>query len=293
MSLTNMLRGVVLGISFAACNASSSDTPRQREQAECDNISQAELNRAFGYARRELETHGTEVRSAVFNDREGFAELADLVTYYAGCTSSRRSGPSPNQSDGALSYCGPGAVAMENFSFYPGDCLNGVCEVHDECYDGLLEELIDEDQQLCLWSNYTQSCDTDFFRGYEECREANECGFYCKLIGVIALNLVAIEEKYADFGPGCAWNEKYTPPKDKEPKDKKEPEGVDWGLRNLCSDFVDRMKRCDVEYLPPTFNDLLAGDGCVSENKALEKNRDLFECNYEKTCGDFERCVER
>lgn len=237
-----------------------------------------------------METHGQDVRSGILNDPAQFTELANLVIYYTDCAPSRRQGPSQCAT---ISYCGPGTDESCPL-FYPGECLNEICEEHDSRYD----EILDEEGQLCLWSDQTRAADTSFFQGYERCNDNDECGFYCKLIGTIALNLTAIEHKYDDFGPGCLWKGGYNIPKDEEKeKEKKEPKDkqkeIDWELRNLCSEFIDRMKRCDVTYLPPALEKLLAGEGCVSDNTVLERNRDLFECTYEKTCNNFEECVEK
>ena len=298
MSLTTTLRNVVMGL-WMACTPSPNDTSPAIPE-ECDTLSQTEFDQAFGSARREMEGQGREVRSAILNNPQQFTELANLVMYYTGCVSSRRQGPGECAT---ISYCGPGTDESCP-RFFPGNCLDGMCYTHDRCYDNILEE----EKQLCLWSDQTRGCDMAFFEGYDTCNENNECGFYCRLVGTIALGLAVIEQKYADFGPGCLWDGDYgrprigdqpkDPPKDdkyKEPDDKKDPkkEKIDWELRRLCGDFIDRMIRCDVDYLPPALKQLLDGELCVSDNKTLERNRNLFECNYETTCGRFVRSVRR
>ncbi len=289
MSLAHLVRSTVLGF-FIACNSSSEIAP-QPVSSRCDNLSQAEMNQAFSYARREMETHGQEIRSGILNNPAQFTELAQLIRYYTDCEPSRRQGS--RQCD-TISYCGPGTDESCPL-FYPGECLNEVCKEHDHHY----EEILNEEGQLCLWSNQTNAADATFFRDYGRCNDNGECGFYCKLVGTIALNLAVIEQKYDNFGPGCLWDGSYAPSKDKEDeenKKKKEPKDspdIDWNLRRLCDNFIERMKRCDVGYLPSSIKQLLAGDGCVSKNDILEKNREIFECDYETTCSEFEECVRR
>lgn len=282
MSLRSLLRNAALGISLTVGCGSSEN----------------KFDRAFDQAQEQLEQQGIEVRGGLWNRerdytllfREMRRELGDLEAAVA-----RRNGSGScdeaglSEYDQSVFYCGPAAVQGNCDRLYPGDCLNQVCYEHDRCYN----ELLDQEKQLCLWSEQTGNCDETFFREYDRCTDDDNCGFYCQIIGVIAVHLSSIEYAFNSLDQGCLWEGDYeTPQKKKEPKDKENKDNtnlidlcVEWHWRN----YIDCMSPPD-----PNSYELLTKRDCTSENiGSIKNNRQRLECAYEKNCGSFSDCLDK
>ncbi len=298
MSLRSLLRNAALGISLTVGCGSSEN----------------KFDRAFNQAQEQLEQQGIEVRGGLWNRerdytslfREMRRDLGDLEAAVA-----RRNGSGSCDEAGLSNYrastfyCGPGAVRGNCDRVNPGDCLNRICYAHDGCYD----DLLDEENQLCLWSDQTKDCDETFFREHGRCTENDDCGFYCQLIGAIALNLSAIEHAYDSIGPGCLWEgdyqqprvreepkekkPEYKNPRDKKDSEEKEKKPKDESLRGLCRDYYEMgLRDCVDDPASPTeLEEIIQGVCYRSSLSSLEADRARLECAYKNNCDDFVDCL--
>ncbi len=296
MSLSDLLRNAALGIALTlGCGQ-----PENK------------FDRSFDNARERLEQQGIEVRGGLWNDEEGFARLVEYMRQDLDDLDSRRYG-SGSCDEVSLSgyrestfYCGPGAVQGNCNRVNPGDCLNQICYTHDGCYD----DLLDEKNQLCIWSEQTRDCDEPFFREYGRCADNDNCGFYCQLIGAIAANLTAIEYGYGAVGPGCLWGGDYDQPrmrdepKEKEPEyknprdkdpEEKEEKPKDESLRELCRNYYELgLRDCVDDPASPTeLEEIIQGICYRPSLSSLEADRYRFECAYNTDCNEFLDCLNR
>lgn len=294
MSLATLIRNATLGFAFIlGCGPSGN-----------------KFDRAFETAQEQLQRQGIEVRGGLWNKEDQYTQLFREMRYNLGDVQSalsRRYGADSCDEVGLSSYnsstyyCGPGAVQGNCDRIAPGDCQNEVCLEHDLCVEEVLQE--SQDGELCLWSRQTQRCDEQFFQGYGRCNENDDCGFYCHMIGAIALNLSAIENTYAAVGPGCLWNGNYGQPQEKKPKykdpndtkDLPEKKPVDESLRELCVDYYEMgLRDCVNDPASPQELEEIVQGICYQPNLAsLEANRARFECAYNMSCNDFLDCTGR
>ncbi len=294
MSLTTLIRKAAFGIALTVGCGSSEN----------------KFDRAFDTAQEELERRGIEVRGGLWNKEDQYTQLSREMRYDLGeaqSALSRRYGANScdevglSSYDPSVFYCGPGAVQGNCDRVAPGNCLNEVCFEHDGEYENLLYE----ENRLCLWSGQTRDIDERFFRGYDRCVENDDCGFYCHLIGAIALNLAAIERGYGAVGPGCLWDGDYEQPKERnEPKEKedkkpgykdppkKEKKPIDESLRELCREYYERgLIDCDdTPGSPQEIEKIIQGVCYNSSLTSLERDRARIECAYENNCDEFFKC---
>lgn len=280
MSLTDLIRNAALGIALTLGCAPSEN----------------KFDHAFDTAREQLEQQRIEVRGGLWNDENAFSRLVDYMREDLGDGESRRYGRnsceqvSLSSYDPAVFYCGPGAVQGNCDRLYSGDCFNQVCYDHDQCYD----DLLDEENQLCLWSNQTRGCDEQFFRGYGRCAENDECGFYCQLIRVIAANLTVIEQGYDAVGPGCLWDGNYEPPTIRDDQEENKVPNDDTNLIDLCVEWHQRIYLDCLHPPKPNLYEQLMKRDCNADNiESIMRNRSRLECVYEKDCNSFRDCLDK
>ena len=125
--------------------------------SDITGLTDAQLDAAFEQAVREFEqATGQTLDASVWENPEQFALLMGYVKSYLPLTDI------PEEHGEDTAYCGPGS-GQQNESFFPGSCLNAVCQTHDECY-GQIEADYD-----CYWSARTGSCDDPWFSGHTQC----------------------------------------------------------------------------------------------------------------------------
>ena len=166
---------------------------------EDTDYSDPEFHDAFLTASEELARQGYEVIPLTWEDQENL--IAEMIIAL-GCTprgeSSRRFGPgscevvtdlSTYQPD--VAYCGGGARREPcGWRVIPDDCQNRNCWEHDK----RVQALIEQQGPVCIWSDDTEECDAAFHLGSAACLALGQCGFFCRLIAAIALELDGIQE---------------------------------------------------------------------------------------------------
>ncbi|MDO8655675.1 MAG: hypothetical protein Q7K45_00420 [Nanoarchaeota archaeon] len=279
MSLQRLIRNAAWGIALTLGCAPSEN----------------KFDRAFDTAKEELQRRGIEVRGGLWNKEDQYTQLFREMRYDLGDVQSalsRRHGATSCDEVGLSSYnsstyyCGPGAVQGDCERVDPGDCFNEVCYDHDK----KVYELFNGANQLCLWSEQTAEADIQFFQGYGRCAENDECGFYCQLIGAIALNLSAIEQGYSRVGPGCLWDGNYQQPRQADmPNDMPQD---NTNLIDVCIQWH-RRNYLDCTSNPDLYKQLIARD-CTEDNiESIMRNRSRLECGYEKDCNNFQNCLDK
>ena len=281
MSLQRLIRNAAFGIALTLGCAPSEN----------------KFDRAFDTAKEELQRQGVEVRGGLWNKEDQYTQLFREMRYNledGQSALSRRHGANSCAEVGLSSYnsstyyCGPGAVQGDCDRMAPGDCPNQVCLEHDFCVDEVLQE--SENGDVCLWSNQTRRCDEPFFRGYDSCAENDDCGFYCRIIGAIALNLSAIEQGYSRIGPGCLWDGNYGQPQQADMPNDMSDDAVN--LIDVCIQWH-RRNYLDCTSNPDLYKQLIARD-CTEDNiESIMRNRSRLECGYEKDCNNFQNCLDK
>ena len=117
----------------------------------------AQLDTAFNRAVQDFEqATGQTLDASVWENPEQFAILMNSVKSYLPLTHI------PEEHGEDTAYCGPGS-GQQNESYFPGSCLNAVCQTHDECYGQIAADY------GCYWSSATDTCDDPWFSGHTQC----------------------------------------------------------------------------------------------------------------------------
>lgn len=197
-----------------------------RPACEETEVDEDEAQQAVQSAIEALRRRGHEVDASIWHEESRFVRLAEAIAYELDCElddrsamrrSSRRFGGDDcaevrvtERYEDTVGYCGPDAVQGSDCTAWrlrqPGECLNRVCHVHDLCYDDAEVpslNIASREADVCIWSDVTATCDSDFFAGYRDCVSNGECGWSCSIVRAIASTLQELNTSVAGFSDNC------------------------------------------------------------------------------------------
>src|SRR5581483_11039958 len=104
-------------------------------------------------------------------------------------------------------YCGPGTSREHPalLLLQPGECMEGPCKRHDDCY-GDLQQNQCVDIGKCNFSQLTHTCDSDLYTSYTDCLLTFNCNAHCQIIGGIMAGVALVQEINTDCDYGGAYD---------------------------------------------------------------------------------------